>query len=158
MLRFAKKFYTSLIQIGQFLQSFVLLATRLFWGWEFFAAGRGKLSNINPVIEFFHELGIPFPTLNAYTAASIECVGGICLIIGFASRLVSLPLMIVMVVAMLTAHHDAVVTLFDDPQNFVEQLPFNFFLTSLLIFTFGPGAISLDAVLQRLFFKNGNKI
>lgn len=154
MFNFLKNAYAYLISIGNFLQSFVLLAIRLFWGWEFFTGGRDKLSNIGPIIDYFQSLGIPFPTLNAYTAASIECVGGLCLIFGFASRLASIPLMIVMIVALATAHHDAFAKILKDPVNFTEQTPFNFLLASLLVFTFGPGVISIDAALKRLFFKN----
>lgn len=153
MFNFAKRFYASLIIVGNFLQSFVLLGIRAFWGWEFFLTGRDKLSNISPIIDYFQSLGIPFPTLNTYMAASIECVGGFCLLIGFASRLVSLPLMIVMTVAFLTAHREAVVMIIENPQNFISQSPFNFFLATLIVFVFGPGAISVDAILKRLFFK-----
>lgn len=148
-----KTFCVFLIQVGTFLQSFVLLAMRLFWGWQFFTSGRDKLLNISPIIDYFGTLGIPLPTINAYTAASIECVGGLCLLIGLASRLVSIPLMIVMFVALLTAHHEAFVNAFENPQAFVQQGPFNFFLTALIVFAFGPGIFSLDALIKRFFYK-----
>jgi len=142
-------FYSGLITLGTFLQPFILLAIRLFWGWEFFDGGLGKLKDINPVIEYFGSLGIPFPTLNAYLVGSIETVGGLCLLLGFASRLAAIPLMCVMGVALFTAYPDVVTKMFADPLAFTHMEPFNFLLASLLIFAFGPGYISIDALLKR---------
>jgi putative oxidoreductase len=146
-------FYSALITIGNFLQSFLLLAIRLFWGYLFFKGGLGKLQDISPVIEFFHSLGIPFPTVMAYLVGLIECVGGLCLMLGFASRLVAIPLATIMIVAYLTAHYDAVKNVLENHSEFIKQTPFNFLLTCLLIFAFGPGKISLDYLLKRFVFK-----
>lgn len=146
--------YRSLIIIGSYLQSPLLLAMRLFWGYNFFITGMGKLQNISHVAEFFGTLKIPFPELNAYISASVECFCGLCLLIGFASRLISIPLIFIMVVAYLTAHLDSLKNIFEHPQNFINQLPFNYLLTSLIIFIFGPGRISIDYFLQRVFFKS----
>jgi putative oxidoreductase len=154
MISFLKSTYFLLIKVGNGLQPLVLLAMRFFWGWFFFSGGRDKLSNIAPIADYFHSLGIPLPELNAYIAGSIECVGGFCLMIGLAARLVSLPLMVVMIVALATAHHEAFANIFTDPLNFTQQTPFNFLFVALLIFIFGPGALSCDALLKRLFFKN----
>lgn len=147
-----KDFYLFLIHAGTFLQSFLLLAIRLFWGWEFFTTGRDKLLNITPIIQYFQSLGIPFPTANAYIAGSIECLGGLCLFMGLGSRLATIPLMIVMIVAMITAHHDAFINVFNDPQSFVQQTPFMFFLVAFIVFAFGPGILSLDALIKRFFY------
>ncbi|MBA3817120.1 MAG: DoxX family protein [Parachlamydiaceae bacterium] len=153
MFKFIENFYVLLIRAGTFLLSFLLLGMRLFWGWQFFSGGWEKFLNIASIISFFQALGIPFPTINAYIAASIECFGGLCLLLGLASRLVSIPLMIVMVVAMVTAHHDVFINIFSNPVAFTQQTPFNFFLTALIVFAFGPGIFSLDALIKRLFFK-----
>lgn len=156
-MEFFKSFYSSLIKVGNFLQSFILLAMRLFWGWQFFSTGFNKLSDISPIIEYFQSLGIPLPTLNAYLVASIECVGGLCLMLGLASRLVSIPLMIVMVGALLTAYPDTISKIVEDPLSVAALTPFTFLLTSLIVFAFGPGIFSLDALFKRLFFKNNVK-
>jgi putative oxidoreductase len=81
------------------LQSPFLLVVRLYWGWQFFQTGYGKLTNIAKPIAFFTDLGIPFPTVNAYFVSSLECVGGALLFVGLGSRLLALPLTIDMVVA-----------------------------------------------------------
>jgi putative oxidoreductase len=35
------------------------------------------------------------------------------------------------------------------PNDFVTQTPFNFLMVSLIIFSFGPGAFSVDAIIKR---------
>lgn len=151
-----KAAYGSLIKLGSYLQSPLLLILRLFWGYNFFISGLGKFQNIDKITQFFESLKIPFPEFNAYLSGGVECVGGLCLLLGFASRLVSIPLIITMGVAYMTAHFDAVKNIYEDPQNFINQAPFNYLLTSLIIFIFGPGRISIDYILQRLFFKSEN--
>jgi putative oxidoreductase len=37
-------------------------------------------------MDFFTSLGVPAPSLNAYMVSSLECFGGLFLIIGLASR------------------------------------------------------------------------
>jgi putative oxidoreductase len=51
-----------------------LLAVRLYWGWQFMQTGWGKLSDINKVVGFFTDLGIPTPVLNAYFVSALELV------------------------------------------------------------------------------------
>jgi putative oxidoreductase len=48
------------------LQSLFLLFVRVYWGWQFWQTGWGKLHNLPHVVEFFTRLGIPPPALNAY--------------------------------------------------------------------------------------------
>jgi uncharacterized membrane protein YphA (DoxX/SURF4 family) len=54
-----------------------LLALRLYFFWQLFLTGKGKLSNIGRVSEFFASLGIPLPLLNAYFTASWN-VSAVC--------------------------------------------------------------------------------
>src|ERR1700739_2589633 len=90
------------------LQSPFLLLLRLYFFWQLFLTGKGKLSNIGKVSEFFTSLGIPLPTLNAYFIGSLECFGSLLLIIGLASRPLSLLIVISMTVAYLAADFEAV--------------------------------------------------
>ncbi len=66
MMQLANKYYRLLIRVSSSLQSPFLLAVRLYWGWQFMQTGWGKLSDINKVVGFFTDLGIPAPALNAY--------------------------------------------------------------------------------------------
>src|SRR6266404_9968764 len=79
------------------------LLTRLVVGWGFHITGHGKLSNLEKVTGFFTDLGIPFPGANAAFIASLEFVGGICLMLGLGTRIFSLLLSATMIVALLTA-------------------------------------------------------
>lgn len=149
MIALIKKFYLLIIRFGKYLQPVLLLAMRLFWGWQFFIGGWHKLHKIASIGDYFATLGIPWPLLNAYLVSSIEFVGGFLLLIGLASRLASIPLSIIMVVALLTAHPIPFAELLNDPQKLVDQAPFNFLLTSLIVLAFGPGAFSIDALLKK---------
>lgn len=142
-------FYRALISIALFLQPFFLLAIRLFWGWQYFKAGLGKFNNIAGTADFFGTLGIPVPFISANLAALTELVGGLFLMVGLASRLVALPLIVTMVIALLTAHWEVTAAIFDDPVTFVKQAAFSFMFASAIIFIFGPGIFSVDAVIKK---------
>lgn len=147
----ATKAHMLFAKCATFLQSPLLLVMRVWWGWSFFQAGLGKLKNHADAAEFFGTLGIPLPGLNAWVAASVECFGGLFLLVGFASRLTSIPLSITMIVAYLTADHEALKSIFSDTDKFTSATPFLFLLTALLVLAFGPGAFSVDGLLAKKF-------
>ena len=68
---------------------------------RFAIATNDRLSSTRIISEFFTSLGIPLPTLNAYFIGSLECFGSLLLIIGLASRPLSLLIVISMTVAYL---------------------------------------------------------
>jgi len=139
------------------LQGLFLLTLRLYWGWQFFQAGKGKLGDPAKVAGFFETLGIPFPHFNAILVGTVECFGGLLLLVGLGSRLVSIPLIITMIVAYLTAHVDAVKGIFQDPEAFTSQAPFLFLLALLIVLIFGPGLISMDEWIRRRILNKGGK-
>ena len=49
------------VTVANLLQSPFLLALRLYFFWQLFQTGQGKLSNIGKIIDFFTSLGIPAP-------------------------------------------------------------------------------------------------
>lgn len=132
------------------LRSPLLLALRLIFGWGLFQTGKGKLENIDRFIDFLTHLHIPMPVANAYFVASLECVGGLLLMLGLASRLICIPLVINFIVAYLTADLDAVKGFFKDQDAFTNAAPFLYLLTALIVLAFGPGLFSLDALIARL--------
>jgi putative oxidoreductase len=75
------RFSELLIASSAAIQSPLLLVLRLYFFWQLFLTGKGKLANIEKVSEFFGSLGIPLPTLNAYFIGSLECFGSLLLII-----------------------------------------------------------------------------
>lgn len=154
MFKALKNFYGLLISIGDNCQSFLLLVIRLFWGFSFFWTGFGKLQDIGPFEEALTSLGFPFPLINAYAAASVECIGGACLFLGLGSRLAAIPLAVTMIVAFATAHLAAILADPTDPLIVLQQAPFTFLFASILIFVFGPGKASLDYFLEKIFKKD----
>ncbi|MSU65671.1 MAG: DoxX family protein [Opitutus sp.] len=136
-----------LATLGGFLQPVLLLVIRLWWGWSFFLTGKGKLLNLDKTAGFFTDLGIPMPQLNAIVAGSTECFGGLLLLAGLFSRAVSVPLIFTMLVAYATADKEALQALPSDPDKFTGATPFLFLFACLIIFAFGPGRLSLDALL-----------
>ena len=131
--------------IGNSLQSVLLLIVRLYWGWQFFLTGKGKLMNLQRTSDYFATLHIPAPTMNAILAGSTECFGGLLLLLGLGSRIITVPLICTMTVAYLTADLDKVKGIFSDPDKFVSADPFQFLFAALLVFIFGPGRFALDS-------------
>lgn len=133
-----------------------LFAIRLYWGWQFFMTGKGKLGNLEGTAEFFASLGLPAAKLQALLAGGTECLGGLLLLAGVFSRVVTLPLIFTMVVAYLTAHREVVTGIWADSDAFVTAPPFLFLFASCIIFVFGPGRWSVDGWLQGHSRKEGD--
>lgn len=121
-------------------QSISLLMARLTLAYGFYAPAMQKWSDISSVANWFGTLGIPFPTLNAYMAATTELLGVVLLTLGLFTRLISIPLIIVMIVAITTVHlaHG-----FSAADNGFE-IPLYYMLFLLLFASFGAGKFSLD--------------
>jgi peptide-methionine (S)-S-oxide reductase len=128
----------------------LLLALRLFIGWQFFVTGKGKLENIDHVVVFFTQLGLPMPGLTAHFVALVELLGGALLFVGLATRLTALVLTVNMTAAYVTADLAAVKHFFSNPDEFVQATPFPYFLISLIILAFGAGVFSLDWIVRKV--------
>jgi uncharacterized membrane protein YphA (DoxX/SURF4 family) len=94
----------------QYLDGLAPLAIRLFLAYPFWYAGREKLAGIENTIQWFGNpdwgLGLPFPTVLAYLAAYTEFFGALLLVIGLATRWISIPLIVTMLVAIFAVHWD----------------------------------------------------
>jgi putative oxidoreductase len=135
------------------LESPFLLIVRLYWGWQFAQTGWGKLHSLGQVMQFFSSLGIPAPGPTAVFVAIFEFVGGILLMMGLFSRITALGIVIDMAVAYLTADRESLVAFFSAPDKFYGAAPFIFLFVGLIILIFGPGKLSLDALLDRALGK-----
>jgi putative oxidoreductase len=118
---------------------------RLTVGLVFIGTGWGKLHSLGDVTDFFASLHIPAPGFNARLAASTEFFGGILVLIGLGTRLVSLPLAFTMVVAILTAKR-ADITGLTALVGFEEWSYLVFFLWLAVA---GAGPLSLDGLVAR---------
>ena len=74
----------------------VILGLTMFWhGWKKFDAG------LSGTKDFFDFLSIPLPGVMAFVVAVLELVGGIALVVGIATRLISVLFIIELLVAVL---------------------------------------------------------
>jgi putative oxidoreductase len=150
VLHLIRRAYELLVTAANLLQSPLLLALRIYFFWQLFQTGRGKLLNMGKVIDFFTSLGIPAPAFNAYFVSSLECFGGLLLIVGLASRPLALMVACSMFVAYWAGDHEALMGVISDPDKFVKADPFPYLLTALIVLVFGPGLLSIDALLKRV--------
>ena len=86
------------------------LALRLYLAPIFWVGGMNKASGFDNVVQWFGNddwgLGLPLPGLMAFLATAAEIVGGIFLLLGLATRWITVPLIVTMIVAITTVHWD----------------------------------------------------
>jgi putative oxidoreductase len=121
------------------------LVGRLAVGLLFVSTGWGKVNDIPKLVHFFEKLGIPAPGFQAVLVSYSELVCGSLLVLGLFARLATVPLVISMVVAILTAKWSELHGLFD----LVGFDEFTYLCVLLMIAIIGPGAVSLDRLLVR---------
>jgi putative oxidoreductase len=140
-----RRWYLRYVAAVSLLQHPLLLVCRLYWGGLFIQTGFSKLTHLDLYAERFANWHIPAPYPNAIAAGTTELVCGSLLVLGAASRIVTVPLIITMIVAYLTAHADQVTDLY----TFVTAPPFLNMLTCILVLLFGPGVFSIDYLVGR---------
>jgi putative oxidoreductase len=127
---------------------FAPLFARITVGWVFVLSGWGKLHNLPLVIGNFRDSwGIPYPEILAPFVSGVEFVGGLFLLAGFLTRISAGALGVTMIVAIRAAQW-ADVDSFDTLLGLDEFLYFALFLWLAIA---GPGALSVDYILQRSF-------
>jgi putative oxidoreductase len=132
----------------QSLQFAAPLLTRLVVGITFFYTGQGKLQNLDRTASFFTDLGIPFAGANAVFISSLEFFGGICLMAGLGTRVFAALLSSTMVVALLTADKESLISKF--PADLTDVSPAVLLLFLIWLVLYGPGSISVDLLIGRL--------
>ena len=121
------------------------LLARLTVGLIFFQSGWGKLHNLQMVTDYFTELGIPAPALQATFASATEFVCGTLLLAGLATRYAAVPLIIVMLVALRTALWDQI----DSLGSLFGIAEYLYIALLVGIATYGGGPVSIDHLLER---------
>lgn len=120
---------------------------RLTLGWVFIESGWGKLHDLPKVVAFFTDLGIPAPQFQAPLAAGTEFLCGALLLVGFGTRLASLPLIGTMIVAIGSARASELT----GPSELFGFIEFLYIALALWLGAYGPGPISLDHLFARKF-------
>ena len=155
----ARRLYDGFASIMARLQSPLLLAIRLYWGWQFAQDGWGKLTHLDKVTEFFTTLNLPAPHMTALMVALVEFGGGLLFAFGIASRLTSLVLFVNMTVAYLSVPDDRVnfSHIFSKPEDFYGASPYTYWFAALLILILGPGLFAIDTLLRRRLAPDGER-
>lgn len=120
------------------------LFARLVVGWVFMGTGWTKLNNLDRITDAFVSWGIPFPQIMTPFVSAVELVGGILLLLGLLTRVAAVPLVIVMIVAVISAKLDQIDSL--ETLLGFEELAYMALFGWLAVA--GPGPISLDRALQ----------
>src|SRR6266550_3548019 len=137
------------------------LLLRLMAGSVFLWEGILKFFFVNQGVGRFTKLGLPLPAVTAHFVGGLEIVGGALLLLGLATRLIAIPFMIEMIVAILSTK----ISLFlgTSPLPLPPAPPtvgvwavlhevrsdWAQILTAMFLFAAGPGPLSLDAWLAR---------
>ena len=115
------------------MKEYTFLPLRIILGIMFINAGLPKLINLisgsGQTINFFTNLGIPFPVFFAWTVAIIEIIAGVMLLLGLLTWWASFLLVIIMSVAGLTT--SLIVTF--DFTNLVWHLVFIVALITIML-------------------------
>ncbi len=137
---------TRLLSLGDRLSFLGPTLARLTLGAVFVGTGWGKLHGLDKVSEFFTGLGIPAPGFNAVLASTAEFACGALLLIGLFSRLATIPLIVTMIVAILTAKIGELHGLSD----LLGLEEWTYIVLATWIALAGPGPLSLDAVVKKV--------
>jgi uncharacterized membrane protein YphA (DoxX/SURF4 family) len=136
-----------------------ILLLRLMAGGVFFWEGLLKFAYTNQGVGRFTKLGLPYPEFTAIFVACLEIVGGLLLLSGLLTRLIAIPFVVEMVVAILTTKISLYLGTYPLPLPpappkvgfwaVLHEIRSDYaqILTSAFLLINGPGKWSLDAIL-----------
>jgi len=116
------------------------LAVRIVVGVVFMGTGWTKLHNLPAITKNFTALGIPAPEILTPFVSGVEFFGGILVLVGLLTRFATVPLMVVMVVAIVSAQLGDVHSL----EDFLGLEEVSYFVMFAWLGIAGPGPVSLD--------------
>lgn len=146
-----KKLYLNYASKMEVLKDIIpALLFRLILAYGFYEPAMMKLNDIHAIGEWFEGLGVPAPYFQAYLATFTECLGVVLLILGLGTRIITIPLIITMLVAIKTVHG---ANGFPAGDNGYE-IPLYYILMLLSLLFTGSGKISVDYLLSRKFETN----
>ena len=121
-----------------------MLVLRVVVGIVFVVHGAGDIfeAGVSSNVENYREAGIPLPELSAPFAAYVQFLGGLALIAGLFSRLVTLGMVVVMAGALIFVHAGEQIPIGQDGSGSGFALIMG--AASLALVLAGPGRISLD--------------
>jgi putative oxidoreductase len=121
------------------------LLARFVIGFVFVNTGWGKLHSLDHLIQYFTELKIPFPQIQAPFVAGIEFACGGLVLVGLATRFAAFPLIGTMVVAIATALWPDL----DGLNDLLGRAEFLYIVLLVGLVVRGAGAVSIDSLLAK---------
>jgi len=121
------------------------LMMRIYFGYFWAETGWGKIHNLGAFAQRFVGWGVPYPHISATLSAYTEWIGGILLMLGLFTRLVSIPLMFNMFVALVMVKMKELSGIDD----FVEMDEALYVFILFWLMMAGPGRVSLDHLIRR---------
>lgn len=125
------------------------LISRIVIGLVFIESGWGKFHDLGKVISYFESLGIPWANLQAPFVAGVELLAGLFILLGLFTRLSSMPLIGIMLVAIKTAKWEEVT----DFSSLLGLSEFLYIVILLWLMTQGSKYLAMDTLICR--FKRG---
>ncbi|MCL6653728.1 LysR family transcriptional regulator [Agrobacterium rubi] len=114
---------------------------RLLLAVMFIFSGLGKIMAPEATQSYIASVGLPLPLLSYLLAVAVEVGGGILLVIGYQTRIVSLVIAAFTLATALVFHND-----FTDQNQMIHFLKNISIVGGLLqVAAFGAGSLSLDA-------------
>ena len=141
--------FNKIISYLEKLKDFPPLLFRIILAYGFYGPATMKLKNFGGIVEWFTSMGLPLPKLNAFLATGTETAGFVLIFLGLATRIISIPLMVVMIVAIVTVHLG---NGFEAGNNGFE-IPVYYMLMLFSLLITGPGKYSLDALITKFYNK-----
>ena len=129
-------------------QDFLLLVGRVLMGWIFVSSGWRKLMDIPGFVKTMPNRDLP--DFLGYVAPPVEFIGGIFLILGFATRYTSLVILLFIIIATFSSHR---YWNFPEAQRGNQNAHFwknvSMMGGTVLLFIAGAGRLAVDRMLSR---------
>jgi putative oxidoreductase len=129
-------------------QDFLILVGRVMFGWIFISSGWRKLMDIPAFVSSMPRRDLP--AFLGYVAPPVEFVGGILLVIGFATRYTAVVMLVFLIIATFSSHR-----YWNYPEAQQANQSSHFWKNismmggNVLLFVTGAGRYALDRVMGR---------
>ena len=140
-----KTLYNNFVKGTEKLRDIPLLLFRLILAYGFYEPAMMKLKNLSGIAEWFGSMNYPLPGASAFLAMVTEVLGVVLITLGLGTRVIALPMMFVMLIAIFTVHLSNGFAAGDNG----FEIPLYYFLMLFALVVYGPGKYSVDSLLRK---------
>ncbi len=140
-----KTLYKKYIEGTEKLRSVALLLFRLILAYGFYEPAMMKLKSLSGVAEWFGSMNYPLPVVSASLAMVTEVAGVLLMVLGLGTRVIAVPMMFIMVIAIFTVHLS---NGFAAGDNGLE-IPLYYILMLFALVVYGSGKYSVDYLIGK---------